>query len=705
MDRYFSCPYCQKDHDFLSFHKSVILFGIIFLVGKDYSYIGFICPDCRQTVLIKLSFDDLKNIKESLSPKEGFYAEVYEERVEHGEFSKDLQIDGLPLIKVSRSNEKRKNSKKPVAKFIYRLQELYYRPNFPYQFGLSKTSVSIIPEQEIMAIVNPEDVVENFQKYISPYLPRTTSIGDLIIPKIEYDKIQELLTYENNFKATVFPRYYYKNSIQSNCHIFCSNYYDHFSSSQKSSVKMNYEFIDILENGHDYEQFKIDINDDTFHLRPKIIKDEINTVSKKFETIWSSIKDNSIQDILAQKSYEFNYTYYKMIQKKYFCDEMLWDLKNQIIDSIYNAIESPDYKKELLNQTPKEIIQEANLIKKNINGSIVGTNFKLLQAINRIHRLVNSKKSAINILLLGETGTGKEVFAKACHDLSNREGPFIPVNCGAIQKSVFESQLFGYKKGSFTDAKRDSKGAFVSAQGGTLFLDEIGELDLDMQDKLLRVISEREVQTVGASRPKKVDVMLIMATNVDLLHAVKKGYFRSDLYYRCKGKTINIPPLRERTGDIPLLLSHFVNYFDYDRKENEDLQELKFSNECLAFLTNYHWGGNVRELISVVENIVDDRIYAQDRTEINKKDVLVYLIIEDNEEERIPEDNQTITAQTKKRANNNQNYFPDEDYIDALEKFNGVRSHAAKYLGVLPATVFKRIRQMKEKGLYVPPAP
>jgi len=198
------------------------------------------------------------------------------------------------------------------------------------------------------------------------------------------------------------------------------------------------------------------------------------------------------------------------------------------------------------------------------------------------------------VLLSGESGTGKELFAHAIHHSSDRaQRPFISVNCGAIPDTLQESQLFGYIEGAFTGAKRGGqKGHFVEAQGGTIFLDEIAESNLAVQTKLLRVLQEKEIVPVGASRPVPVDVRVITATNVDLASLVEKGHFRSDLFYRLHVLPIHIPPLRERREDIPPLLNVLLNKLNQEYSRHVE----GISPEALEMFCSYHWPGNVREL-------------------------------------------------------------------------------------------------------------
>jgi transcriptional regulator with PAS, ATPase and Fis domain len=202
------------------------------------------------------------------------------------------------------------------------------------------------------------------------------------------------------------------------------------------------------------------------------------------------------------------------------------------------------------------------------------------------------------VLISGESGTGKEVLARHLHDLSNRsEGPFVSINCGALPESLLESELFGHVRGSFTGAVRDKQGLFVAARGGTFFLDEVGEMSPATQVKLLRVLQEREVIPVGATEAIPVDVRIVAATNRDLEEEIRRGGFRSDLYYRLNVITLHLPPLRDRVEDVPLLAAHFMERFSVAHNR----ESLRLTPEALEVLQDYDWPGNVRELENALE--------------------------------------------------------------------------------------------------------
>ena len=228
-------------------------------------------------------------------------------------------------------------------------------------------------------------------------------------------------------------------------------------------------------------------------------------------------------------------------------------------------------------------------------GDMMGRSLAMREVFGVLERV---SPTDATVLVEGESGTGKEVAAREIHKHSKRKnGPFAVFDCGAVPRELIESELFGHMKGAFTSAVADRKGAFQNADGGTLFLDEIGELDLDLQPKLLRVLESREVRPVGSSQVRKVDVRVIAATNRNLKEEVKKGAFREDLYYRLAVIRVRVPPLRSRREDIPLLVGHFVDGL----AREHGTKPIKISYDTMVRLQQHPWKGNVRELRNFIE--------------------------------------------------------------------------------------------------------
>lgn len=251
----------------------------------------------------------------------------------------------------------------------------------------------------------------------------------------------------------------------------------------------------------------------------------------------------------------------------------------------------------------KQIVSENKQLKQALNqrfgmGNIVGHDYRMLKMFDTIESVADTRTT---VLILGESGTGKTMTARAIHQMSNRrDKPFVEVACGSLPDSLLESELFGHVAGAFTGANHDKMGKFLQANGGTIFLDEVGTASPSLQVKLLRVLQDREFEPVGGTKTHKVDIRLILATNLDLEEAVKKGEFRQDLYYRINIVTLTQPPLRERISDISLLAEHYLQ--DFVKQTGRNVTG--FSAESMDLLQRYRWPGNVRELVNAIERAV-----------------------------------------------------------------------------------------------------
>jgi DNA-binding NtrC family response regulator len=285
------------------------------------------------------------------------------------------------------------------------------------------------------------------------------------------------------------------------------------------------------------------------------------------------------------------------------------DTKDRIWNIIKNIKENLGLREEISN------LQDQISKKFDFSKTVIGNSPVMKKVYSMVQKAVNS---SITLSITGETGTGKEVIAKAIHHNSKlKNKPFVSVNIAAIPKDLIESELFGHEKGSFTGAVARRIGKFEEANGGTLFLDEIGEMDINMQSKLLRVLQEKEVTRVGGNQVVKVNCRIIVATHRDLVDEVRKGNFREDLYYRLLGLPINLPPLRLRGNDILLLAKHFIAEYCKDN----DVSKLTLSPASQTKLLKYEWPGNVRELKAITELacvMADDDIIEPDHIQFSK---------------------------------------------------------------------------------------
>jgi two-component system response regulator AtoC len=309
-------------------------------------------------------------------------------------------------------------------------------------------------------------------------------------------------------------------------------------------------------------------------------------------------------------------------------------------------------------------------------GNIIARSESMAMVFELVERVADHKTT---VLITGESGTGKELIAKAIHSKSSRaERPMVSINCGGIPGTLIESELFGYRKGAFTDAVRDKRGLFEVADKSTIFLDEIGELPILLQVKLLRVLQEEEITPLGTTVPRKIDARVIAATSKDLKKEVEQGRFREDLFYRINVMTIHLPPLRERRGDIPLLAGHFIDNFNRKLDKNID----GISSSAMDFLLAHSWSGNIRELENVIERAM---ILASDNL-ITPSELPPSIT---SRNEVISSDDQGQSLSIKKETKR----LEIELIRKALELTGGNRSNAAKILEISRPILISKIRE------------
>jgi two-component system response regulator PilR (NtrC family) len=321
----------------------------------------------------------------------------------------------------------------------------------------------------------------------------------------------------------------------------------------------------------------------------------------------------------------------------------------------------------------KKLSEEVSILRQKVETTyalenIIGQSPKMQELFRLIPRIAQSNS---HVLITGESGSGKELFANALHNLSQRKDKnFVTINCAAFPEGLLESELFGHMKGAFTGALYNKQGLFEIADGGTLFLDEIGEMSINLQVKLLRVIENGTFRRVGGTSDIKVDVRIISATNKDLKEEVLAGRFREDLYYRLNVVPINIPPLRERKEDIPLLIDYFLKKVCNSTK--------RFTNEAIKLLVDYPWKGNVRELENVIERVV----LLSDKKEIMPEDLPLEIRRYDKEyfgfiREGLPQLDERGVDIEKVIENLEKSYL-----LQALDRAKGVKTEAAKLLNL-----------------------
>jgi DNA-binding NtrC family response regulator len=309
---------------------------------------------------------------------------------------------------------------------------------------------------------------------------------------------------------------------------------------------------------------------------------------------------------------------------------------------------------------------------------IIGKSGKITEVAQLVQKVALTKTT---VLLLGESGTGKELFARAIHNLSQRRSyPFVPINCAAIPKNLLESELFGHEKGAFTGADAKKLGKFELADRGTIFLDEVGDMDFSLQSKLLRAIEESEIERIGGVKTIKVDVRIVAASNRDIEKAVEDKSFREDLYYRLNVFPIQIPPLKERKEDIPLLVEYFINKYCLELKTTQK----DISKDALNILMSYHWKGNVREL----ENTIERAIILCDGDIVTPEHIiLTQRSVPGSAEQLLSEGTLEDVAKRALKIAETQRI------VEALRKTRGNKSKAAEILRVSYKTLLTKIKE------------
>jgi DNA-binding NtrC family response regulator len=356
-------------------------------------------------------------------------------------------------------------------------------------------------------------------------------------------------------------------------------------------------------------------------------------------------------------------------------------IKQGIFDVIEKPVKMRDVKKAAARALEtRQLVIENRRLRADLKGKeelarIIGRAPVFRDALAKVEQVAPVSST---VLLTGESGTGKELFANALHQLSPRaEGPLVKVHCAALAEGLLETELFGNEKGAYTGADHERQGRFEIADGGTLLLDEIGEISHATQVKLLRVLQEGEFERVGGSKTIGVDVRLIAATNVDLMRAVAEGRFREDLFYRLNVITIEIPPLRDRRDDIPLLVQHFIE--KYTRLTGKEIAGIE--PEALDTLQQHHWPGNVREL----ENCIERAVVLATGDRITPADVAAFSMPDQPQESVIPFRVGQSLADLEREA-----------ILRTLKAVGGDKDAAARILGIGVATLYRRLKEMED---------
>jgi DNA-binding NtrC family response regulator len=329
----------------------------------------------------------------------------------------------------------------------------------------------------------------------------------------------------------------------------------------------------------------------------------------------------------------------------------------------------------------RDVVEENRKLKEQLDlrcgmENIVGHDHRMLRVFDMIDSIADTKAT---VLISGESGTGKSMVARAIHRRSGRRtGPFVEIACGALPEALLESELFGHVAGAFTGAMGEKMGKFLQADGGTMFLDEVGTAPPSMQVKLLRVLQDFEFEQVGGTKTYRVDTRVILATNEDLSRAVAEGRFRQDLYYRINVINIELPPLRDRIADIPLLASHFLE--NVCEEAGKDVRG--FSDEAMGIMRRYPWPGNVREL----QNVVERAVFLGKDDLITTSDLPQHMLVD-----HVPAGPETPSSRTLKDALD----APERQIIiNTLKANSWNRSATAAALGINRTTLYKKMKKL-----------
>ncbi|MBF0235187.1 MAG: sigma 54-interacting transcriptional regulator [Desulfamplus sp.] len=709
----FQCPKCNHSFSFEDFTKSIVQHGLILLTGKS-TWFGCTCLFCDgySTIIQQFPKDslpmELQDIYDCIRhDKEWMYD--YKLPQEKNYFAKyHLNEEDFPP--------------NPTNMITTCLTDNWEYNSFPYTFShsechysscgdrLKSNAKSLTNLTEITRIFCHEhpvevqkSIIEESDNSFCSYLEGSHVSGyELRIIWVTEQNIDKLMKFESDEKKKTLPRYTLYDATVEEIQTLCWNYklqqeemtkiehetkmhvVEYLSISSKQQVIKNSDFLRILDQpyGHsDIETFTINYFPHNIPIMEHLGETSVyfNKTNRERITrkIWDNFHRGYIQDMLFTRADKFITEFINLSQHISYSYKAVLNLKEQYLRELHSAIISES---ERIKEKNKDIEYWQKI------GDEAEKSFsevKILSQdpkINLIKDLISRFAKVAStfhgpILLLGEKGTGKTHFAKAIHHALKRTGKFIKVDCGAKSENLFESEIFGHKKGAFTGATEDRKGAFELAEHGTIFLDEIGNIPKNLQQKLLGVIQDREYQPVGSSKTKQADTFIIVATNADLEAMIEQDKFKADLFDRIDLKRIVIPPLKERKMDIPLFFSSFKETLNLDPE---------LENELMDF--EYDWPGNIRELIHTIQSIKLHKIMYDDDSPISFKDVVDDLKRSGKRIGSYKKHLPVLPGNTKVTA---------EAVSEALMRHNGNKTKAGKELGVCYQTINRHSKKIE----------
>jgi transcriptional regulator with PAS, ATPase and Fis domain len=399
-----------------------------------------------------------------------------------------------------------------------------------------------------------------------------------------------------------------------------------------------------------------------------------------------------MQDLLENIAEDFISDYLGLIGKIHCTLQSIWSLKQSYLKMLFDAVSSRHKRERIQERTNanlRERVAEAEKAFPHIR--IISDDLRVNEFKIRIAK-VASHESASSFLILGEPGTGKDLFARAFHAASRQRGQFVKVDCGSIPEKLFETEVFGSARGAFTGAVRDSIGKFGAAAGGTLFFDEIGNLPLSQQPKLLRALQDCEYVPVGSNQVRRIDAKFLFATNRNLEKMVAEGKFMPDLYDRLKRPSFTVPPLRERKNDLPLLAAHFIKKYDAEGEKDKDAKPINLTKEAEDALKKLDWPGNIRDLEQVINEVIVNRNVDHDRSDIAEEDLPEDLFAKSK--------GSSASGRSGRMKLLGNTKVIDEEIIHCMKELGNNKTRVAERLGVSYKTIWDRWRKISE-----PPSP
>lgn len=661
----FRCSYCGMAYSPDEIKLSIFKHGFFDLYGKDEGFFGITCASdkCSGNILFKGNKSWVYRFREfGLEPKNGH----------------SLKYNSTAAFYFRQSNSAKSL---PITYFSTLLEHDHHLPDdccSPHR----NTRENILPQYKIQDIdklsqIEAEQNLQVFPRHVVSD-PLLQAIGEYCLA---YDPLVQKSLLEQT-KA---------DNENTNVNIIAG-----------SKIRDEYfrivDFLSILEANHKDSEYFGDLFRhylrspikstlaDTWYLNRQ---EDCNyqTIEALSLAMWDCFQNTAYHSVLHDFSLEFISQYKKLLLQLDYNFNKVWNLKNNFlrkIKSVYTSTEKREkYRARKLSSLKKDL--EAIEEKYPSFQNIITSDEKILQLKYDLYEV--SQSGLINdYLLKGETGTGKDLFAAAIHELTGKKGAFITYNCSNIPQELLESELFGYKKHSHNLAQNNKEGIFKQCEGGTLFLDEINTLSMQHQKKLLRAIEYRKIQPLGGKEEKIEDLTLVMATNKNLDHLVEIEQMHLDFFFRIKNFGFVIPPLRERANDIELLTAHFVDIFNNTRA----WQGVHLSQECISVFQQYDWPGNVRELHNSIKRLfsspypVNGIFHVQ---HLEKLDLFKTRNMADKKKQFNKPTHSYLPGNTK---------VTDSDIIQAMESTNGDKTAAGKLLGIHYRTVLRRWEKLKK---------